>query len=148
MKKFFCVVLLGVSIVRQAHADLTTSEGFEPTILCAAAGVTGYSMGGKGAEVQTAAIGCGIAAVAGLLFNTYYRNKYSRVQDKRIDEMQKAIAEFQQLNAQRAAAGDDTPYSIRVRQIIPGQKLPNGEVTAPTIRERLIMPGDNVRIGD
>jgi hypothetical protein len=147
MKKIaaiFITMLLSVP----AFADFSDSNYFEPTIMCLGVGAGGYFAAPKGNETAYAAGGCIIAAGITYLINKHYENKYSQAYQKRLDRLDETVKQFQELQASKSANGDDGPYSIRIREVVPPQKLSNGEVTAPTIRERLIVPGADMRVGE
>lgn len=146
--KQILAVLLSLSIASPALADFTDSNYFEPTLLCLTAGAGGYFGAPQGDEAMYAAGACAIGAGITYLINSHYEDKYSRVYRKQLDQALEAVKQFQEMQAAKAANGDEGPYSLRIREIVPPQKLSNGEVTAPTIREKLVVPGSDIRIGE
>lgn len=131
-----------------AHADFFESNWFEPTMMCVAGGVGGYYLSPKGSESAYTAVGCLASAGITYLINRHYENKYTKAYQKRLDQAMETIKQFEQLQAVKAANGDEGPYSLRVREVVPGQKLPNGEISSPRIREYLVVPGSDIRVGD
>lgn len=150
MKKIIIGILaiLAISSPIKAKADITNSPLFEPVLLCAAGGAGGFLSAQQGQEVLFGAIFCGAGALTGVLINSHYKSKYSHNYEKEIKELRDSIRESEMQQAMRAANSEDESYSIKVRQVIPGQRLPNGEIIAPTIRERLVPPGESIRLGD
>ena len=148
MKKLIAM-LLTLSISMPAFADFTDSNYFEPTVVCRAAGAGGY----LGAPTDNdrgmyAAGACVIGAGITYLINRHYENKYSQSYQKKLDRAYESIKQFQEMQANKAANGDEGPYSLRVREIVPPQKLSNGSITAPSIRETLVVPGADLKVGE
>lgn len=151
MSKLLIITLTLGSLVLaplRANAGFTDSSVFEPVVGCVVGGAGGYLGGTKGQEVVFAAAGCGIGAVIGLLLNMHYSAKYDSVYKNDLTEMRHTIKEMELQSAMRAANGEDENISIRIRQVIPGQKRSDGSVSAPTIVESLVPPGETVRVGD
>jgi hypothetical protein len=151
MSKLLIIALTLASLVvapQQAKAGFTDSSAFEPVLGCVIAGAGGYAGGPKGQEMVYAAAGCGIGALIGVLLNMHYSAKYDSVYKNDLTEMRHTIKEMELQSAMRAANGEDENISIRIRQVIPGQKRSDGSVSAPTIVESLVPPGETVRVGD
>lgn len=124
------------------------SEYFEPAMACAIAGGVGYYTAPQGKELPTSIIGC---AVGGLIVNTvsnYFKDKHTKNKDKEVDKYKKAVDAFQAAQAQKAARGEKDIFSIRIQEVVPGQKLPNGEIVAPTVKEKLVLPGSDLLVGE
>lgn len=139
---------IGVVVPQTARAGFTDSSLFEPMLGCVAGGVAGYVTASRGQEFLMAAAFCGGGALVGVLLNMHYSSKYDKVYRQDIAELRRSNKEMQLQQAFRASTNEDESYSIRVRKVVPGQKLPNGSVTAPTIVETLVTPGETVRVGD
>ena len=149
MKKIvMAIVLFTMMIPVKSFAGITDSFWFEPGLLCAAGGIGGYVAAPKGSEAQTAVIGCVVGGLIGYLLNDHYKEKFTRSQQAEIDDLNRVIKEIQAQQAQKILNGEDETVGLRVKQIVPGQRLPDGSVTAPTIREKLILPGEGTRIGE
>lgn len=133
---------------KEAKAGLTDSSLFEPAVGCVAGGTAGYFTSPAGQEVLMMAVFCGGGALIGVLLNMHYSSKYDRVYRQDLAEMRRSVKEMELQQAMRSANGEDENFSLRVRKVVPGQKLPNGSVTAPTIVESLVTPGETVRVGD
>jgi hypothetical protein len=142
------IILSVASPVKNARADITDSTLFEPLLLCAAGGAAGAFTAQQGQEILLGSIFCGAGALTGVLINSHYKSKYAHNYEKEIQELRSSIKEAQLQQALKAANSEDETYSIKIRQVVPGQRLPNGEIIAPTIRERLVPPGENIRLGD
>ena len=151
MKKIILSIVFISTLTQQSRADITDSENLEPGLLCALGAGGGYavaSQSGSGNELLYSGGACAVGLLAGYYLNGHYKEKYTKAQNKKIDDLNLAIEQMHKMQAEHAAKNDDVSYSIKVREVVPGQVLPNGEVTAPTIRERLLLPGSNLRIGD
>lgn len=133
---------------QKANAGITDSVVFEPMLGCAIGGAAGYATSSAGQEILMTAAFCGGGALLGILLNMHYSSKFNNAYQHDISEMRRTIKEMELQQAMRSASGEDENYSLRIRKVIPGQKLPNGSVTAPTIVESLITPGETVRVGD
>lgn len=146
------LVLLTLLLATPASADITRSPWFEPVVLCVASAGAGYALtpSDSGDELMYAGIGCALGAVAGYFINRHYENKYSDNYKKEINDKNQVIREFEMMQAIKASKGneDDDDFSIRVREVIPGKRLPDGSIQSPSIRERLILPGYEYRVGD
>jgi hypothetical protein len=150
MKKVIAILLL-ISVSSAARADLadfTQGNLFEPTLVCIGAGAVGYMGAPKGNEAAYAGGACAVGAIVTYFINKHYESKYTKGYQRRIDKLEEAVFQFEKLQGERAANGDEGPYSLRVREVVPAQKLSNGEVSAPTIREKLIVPGSDLRVGE
>lgn len=141
-------VLFASMVPVKSYAGVTDSFWFEPTLLCAVGAAGGYASAPKGSEGQTAAIGCVVGGLIGYLLNDHYKEKFTRSQQSEIDDLNRVIREIQAQQAQKILNGEDETVGLRIKQIVPGQRLPDGSVTAPTIREKLILPGEGTRIGE
>lgn len=141
-------LILNLLPTGKANAGIINSNLFEPILLCAAGGTAGALTAQQGQELIYGSIFCGAGALTGVLINSHYKSKYSVNYEKEIQELRSSIKEAQLQQALRAANSEDETYSIKIRQVVPGQRLPNGEIIAPTIRERLVPPGENIRLGD
>lgn len=149
MKKLVMLFVLFTMLVPvKSFAGITDSFWFEPGLLCVVGGGGGYLAAPKGSEVQTAVIGCVVGGVIGYLLNDHYKAKFTRSSQAEIDDLNRVIKEVQAQQAQKVLNGEDETVGLRVKQIVPGQRLPDGSVTAPTIREKLILPGEGTRIGE
>lgn len=142
------LILAMLSQTKSARADITNSGLFEPLLLCAAGGSAGFVTAQPGQEVLMGSIFCGVGALTGVLINSHYKSKYAHNYEKEIYDLRNSIKEAQLQQALKAANSEDETYSIKIRQVVPGQRLPNGEIIAPTIRERLVQPGESIRLGD
>lgn len=147
-KMKWLISFLTIFLSLDAKADFSDSNWFEPTIMCVAGGVGGYYMSPKGNESAYTAIGCLASAGVTYFINRHYEDKFSKAYQKRLDQAMETIKQFEQLQAIKAANGDEGPYSLRVREVVPAQKLPNGEISSPRIREYLVVPGADIRVGD
>lgn len=142
-------LLIALILPFQAFAgSWTDSFWFEPTILCVAGAGGGYTTAPKGSEGTNAAIGCAVGGLIGYLLNTHYKDKFTESAQLEIDDLNRTIKEIQAQQAQKILNGEDETVSLRIKQIVPGQRLPDGSVTAPTVREKLILPGEGTRIGE
>jgi hypothetical protein len=150
MSKISILVLMVTALTASpAKADITDSSLFEPVIGCVAAGAGGYLIGNpNGNGIIYGAIGCGVGVLVGVLLNSHYSSKYGRVYQQDISDLRGNVKELQLQQAMRAAHGDDDDYALRIKTVVPGQRLPDGTITAPTLREKLVAPGENLRIGD
>lgn len=148
MKKFLAILVATALLPLQSYAGWTDSFWFEPTALCLAGAGAGYATANNGEEGQNAAIGCAAGALIGYFVNNHYEDKFTKNAQKEINDLNKIILEMEAQQAQRVLKGEDETIGLRVRQMIPGKKLPDGSVTAPTFREQLILPSEGVRIGE
>lgn len=145
MKRLVCILIFFPMI---SFAGIGDSFWFEPTLLCVAGAGGGYATAPKGNEGTNAAIGCAVGGLIGYLLNDHYKDKFTKNAQKEIDDLNKTIMEIQMQQAQKILNGEDETVGLRVKQIVPGQRLPDGSVTAPTIREKLILPAEGTRIGE
>jgi hypothetical protein len=153
MKKV-AMVMLAMSFVlngTSAKAGITDSSAFEPILGCAIGGGAGYLVANNqspGNELIYAALFCGGGALIGILLNSHYSDKYGRVYQDDLNRMRQNVKVMELSQGLRAAHNEDDEFAIRLKKVVPGQKLPNGSVTAPTIVESLVPPGDTVRLND
>jgi hypothetical protein len=150
MKRLF-TILITILISASAHAEwdeFYNSNYFEPALVCVAAGTAGYFLAPTNNQVAYAAGGCIIGGIITYAVNRHYEAKYTKAYNQRIDRLTESLKMFQELQANKAANGDEGPYSLRIREIVPAQVLSNGAVRAPTISEKLIVPGADLRVGD
>lgn len=147
MKKIVMFLIITI-LPLSSFAGWSDSFWFEPSLLCVAGAGGGYSTAPKGQESTNAAIGCAVGGLVGYLMNDHYKEKFTKNSQKEIDDLNKVILEIQAQQAQKVLKGEDESVGLRVRQIVPGQRLPDGSVTAPTIREKLILPGEGERFGE
>lgn len=153
MKKLSVVLITLALLVNSqtASAGITDSSAFEPLLGCAIGGGAGYLVANTqspGNELIYAALFCGGGAVLGILLNSHYSDKYSRAYQDDLSKMRQNIKMMELQQGLRAAHNEDDEFAIRLKKVVPGQKLPNGSVTAPTIIESLVPPGDTVRLND
>jgi hypothetical protein len=143
------ILMVSLLIASPAKADITDSSWFDPVLGCVAGGTGGYLIGNNGGNgIIYGAIGCGAGVVVGLLLDSHFKNKYGKVYQQDISDLRTNVKELQLQQALRAAHGDDDDYALRMKIVVPGQRLPDGTITAPTLREKLVVPGENLRIGD
>jgi hypothetical protein len=134
-----------------AKADITDSSMFEPVVGCGIGGGAGYLYGynqNPGDELLFAAIFCGGGALIGILLNSHYSAKYGKVYEDDLNRMRQNVKMMELQQGLRAAHNEDDEFAIRLKKVVPGQKLPNGSVSAPTVVESLVPPGDSVRLND
>lgn len=137
--------------IQSANAGITDSSVFEPLLGCAVGGGAGYLVANNqspGNELIYAALFCGGGALIGVLLNSHYSDKYGRVYQDDLAKMRQNVKMMELQQGLRAAHNEDDEFAIRLKKVVPGQKLPNGSVTAPTIIESLVPPGDTVRLND
>jgi len=147
----FMVLFLCLCTTLPAFAEwdeFVDSNYFEPTIFCLVGGATGYYGGPASNQTAYAVGGCAIGALVTYAINKHYESKYTKSYNQKIDRLTESLKQFQELQANKAANGDEGPYSLRVREIVPAQVLSNGQVRAPTVSEKLIVPSADVRVGD
>ena len=136
---------------KKAHADITDSNLFEPVLLCVAGGTAGYIAGNyysPGNDILIAALSCGGGALIGVLLDSYYEHKYSKVYKEDLAKLRGAVREMNLTQAMRITNGnDDEHIGTVLRTVSPPEKLPNGSVVGPKIEEQLVLPGETVRIG-
>jgi hypothetical protein len=150
MKKIISLIIaMSLSIPALADWDeFVDSNYFEPTMTCVAVGGAAYLGAPKGNEAAYAAGGCIIGGLITYAINKHYEGKYNKAYLQKIDKMAESLKQFQELQANKAANGDEGPYSLRVREIVPAQVLSNGQVRAPTVSEKLVVPSADIRVGD
>jgi hypothetical protein len=153
MKKILvmCVAVSFLINTESAKASITDSSLFEPVLGCVVGGGAGYIVStnqSPGNEIMFAAIFCGVGALTGILLNSHYSEKYGRVYQDDLAKMRQNVKMMELQQGLRAAHNEDDEFAIRLKKVVPGQKLPNGSVSAPTIIESLVPPGDTVRLND
>ena len=152
--KKISVLLIAVSFfvnIQSAKAGFTDSSLFEPVVGCVVGGGAGYFVANSqspGNEIMFAAIFCGVGALTGVLLNSHYSDKYGKVYQDDLAKMRQNVKMMELQQGLRAAHNEDDEFAIRLKKVVPGQKLPNGSVSAPTIIESLVPPGDTVRLND
>lgn len=151
MKHLF-IISLALCLATPAMAgeanDFMDSNFFEPAVVCVAGGAIGYLSAPKGNEAAYSAGACVVGGLLTYLINKHYEAKFNKAYTAIIDKQAERLRQFQELQANKAANGDEGPYSLRVREIVPAQVLSNGQVRAPTVSEKLVVPSADIRIGD
>lgn len=150
MKKFLITAIFAITSISVASDDssIFDSPWFEPGVACAIGGTVGYYSSSTGKELPSALIGCLVSGFVVDKVSSYFEKKYTRSKDKELEKYKEAMRAINEALAKKAANGERDIFSVRVQEIVPGQKLPNGDIMAPTIKEKLIMPGSDLLLGD
>lgn len=145
MKLFLSFFLLFGSL---AHADITDSLWFEPSLACAVVGAGLYAGAPQGQEVQQGAIGCAVGAGVFALVNYYYSTKIGRVREQEVSDLKKQIKLMNEMQAQRIMKGDPSvEFSLKVRECSGAQELPNGSIQSPVCTDALVIPKSAPEVG-
>lgn len=150
MKSILILVILTFSFNSNAGfwSEVKNSFYFEPTLLCVAGAAGGYTVGNENDRNTTMAIGCLGGAAIGYFMNDYYENKFNSQYQDKLDKYKQIIEHRRKVQAYKAAKGEDFEFAVKVREIVPAQKLGNGEVRAPTVKEKLILLEDDMFLGE
>lgn len=142
--------LLALSLLfsQAAHAGMTDSLWFEPTLACSVVGVASYQSAPKGQELNSGAIGCAAGALAFYLINSYYDNKIAKRKDAEIKNLEQQIKLMNDMQAQRVLKGDPSvEFSLKVRECTGAQELPNGSIQSPVCTDSLVVPKTMPEVG-
>jgi len=149
MKKLLLILFLSpMNANANLWKEIKESFYFEPTILCVGGAAAGSTMGDSSQRDTNMAIGCLAGAIVGYMINDYYSDKFKSEYDEEISKYKNIIDERRKVEAYKAAKGEDFEFAVKVREIVPAQKLPNGEVRAPTVKEKLILINDDMFVGE
>lgn len=132
----------------KAMAGFYSSDYFIPTLL-GGLGATACYLSNDGAEdqVQQAAI-CGlVGAGVGFGLDYFFRKRYYHKAEVEINDLETQMQNMKIMQAQKSAKGEDTSFSIKIREYMPGKKHSDGSVSSPYWRERLIVPGEGSMTG-
>lgn len=151
MKKLKLLTLSIIMTIFSANSyagSFYSSDYFLPTVM-GSVGAAACYLGNDGAadQAQQAAI-CGlVGAGLGYGLDQFFKNRYYKKAEIEINDLETQLQNVKIMQAQKSAKGEDTSFSIKIREYMPGKKHSDGSISSPHWKERLIVPGEGSMTG-
>jgi len=146
MKKLLTLTF-AILFSTSSYAGFMDSDYFVPTVVGSVAAGYCYTQADEGDEATQAGM-CGAAGFALTYAVQWGFQKRNNTQSEAIiTDLEKDIQKLKVMQANQASSGEDTSFSLKVREYMPGRKNSDGSIDSPYWRERLVPAGEGSMIG-